>query len=658
MPITPVQQVFDQAVRHHEAGRLHEAEALYRQVLSRQPRHADALNMLGVLAHQLGRTNDALQLVRSAIAINPEAFGCHGNLGLLLAGTGAWDEAISEFQKALTLRPGDAGICNNLGSALLEAGRLDEAMAAYQQALTARPDFPEAHYNVGKILHAHGNHEQAIPAYREALRLRPNYLDALNNLGNALYEMGHFQAAITAYRQALSLKPNFPQAMVNLGNALRRAGRLDDAITTYRQALELQPRDADICNTLADTLRESGRVEESLAPFRQVLALKPGHADAFNNLGSALLEQGCVDEAIAELRQALKIRPEYAEAFNNLGTALQEQGCWDEAMDAFRQACALKKDYPEPRWNLALALLLRGNFMEGWAAYEARFELKERSNIAMPTGPRWDGGDLAGRTILLTAEQGLGDTIQFVRYAHHVVAKGGRVVLQCQPPLRRLLDGQCGVEQVVSNDKSIPHCELSFPLLSLPGLLGTTLESIPATVPYLTADPALVANWRSRLAAQTGEIKVGLNWAGNAMPPINRKRSLPLRALAPLGDIGGVRFYSLQKGDAAAEAKSPPANLPLVDWTQDISDFADTAALIGGLDLIITCDTSVAHLAGALGKPTWVLLPFAPDWRWLLDRADSPWYPTMRLFRQPRRGDWQTLLEQVADALGALSCLR
>ena len=308
--------------------------------------------------------------------------------------------------------------------------------------------------------------------------------------------------------------------------------------------------------------------------------------------------------------------------------------------------------------SLALALLLQGRFAEGWEAYESRRQIRRIARDPGFVQPFWDGSPLGGRRILLTSEQGFGDTIQFVRYAPLVAARGGRVLLQCKPELKRLLAGQCGIEQVVTPGDATPAFDVWCLLMSLPHLLGTTLQTIPAQVPYLTPDPHLIDKWGKRTAHEPAGLKVGLVWAGGAHNKNDRVRSLSLGALAPLAQVPGVRFYSLQKGAASDQARTPPAGMEMTDWTPELADFADTAALVANLDLVISVDTAVAHLAGAIGKPVWVLLPLSPDFRWLLNRDDSPWYPTVRLFRQPTRGDWASVIERVRRALHQLSSER
>ena len=398
-----------------------------------------------------------------------------------------------------------------------------------------------------------------------------------------------------------------------------------------------------------------GRFEEAEARHEAALRLEPDYPDALSNLGNALLAQGRFEEAVAAFRAALRLRPDYAEAHANLGAALRDTGDIPEALLHCEAAIELQPGRPDARFNRALALLTAGRYAEGWAEHEHRLALPHypRRDLGCP---QWQGEPLAGRRILLHAEQGLGDTLQFVRYAPLVAARGGRVILEVQKPLVGLLARMEGVAEVVACGEELPGFDLHCPLMSLPHAFGTTIETIPACAPYLAPDPDLVARWAALLPSSMGK-RVGLVWAGSprANEPRNhyadRRRSLHLRSLAPLAAIPGVEFVSLQLGPRAAEAQSPPAGMAVLDLTAGIADFDDTAALVAGLDLVIAVDTSVAHLAGALGKPVWLLSRFDACWRWLAGREDSPWYPGLRLFRQERPGEWGPVIARVAAEL-------
>ena len=446
-------------------------------------------------------------------------------------------------------------------------------------------------------------------------------------------------------------------AQESFGRALglHREGRLDEAAALYRALSGTgNPFAVEARINLGAILDQGERHEEALLQYRDALSLRAGDPIALNNRGNTLMKLGRFPEAADSFRQALDRAPDCLEASIGLGTALQREGDAAGAIACFRDTLRREPACAEAHWNLALALLLAGEFREGWQEYQWRW--RRDSFTSPPRGfsqPCWDGSPLAGRRILVHGEQGLGDTIQFLRYLPLVAAAGGSVLAECQSAsLLPLVQRVPGVGAVFTMGEPLPPFDLQVPLLSLPYLFGTTLENIPPQLPYLSAPPERIAAWRTRLAGSDG-FKVGIVWGGKPVP--DPFRSCTLEALARLGGIPGVILYSLQLGEAAAQAAAPPAGLELVDLTGEISDFGDTAALVSLLDLVISVDTSVAHLAGALGKPVWVLLPFCPDWRWLLDRDDSPWYPTARLFRQPGIGDWDSVIGQVGHELSLLA---
>ncbi|KAB2646358.1 MAG: tetratricopeptide repeat protein [Verrucomicrobiota bacterium] len=616
-----IQQTFQLALQHHQSGRLPEAEALYRKILATDPCHAEAFHYLGIIACQVGRRDVAVDLIRKAIVLRADYPEAH----------------------------------YNLGNAFKEAGQLDEAIEAWRQAVGYRPNYAEAHSNLSIALRDKGLLEEAIAAGRRAVALRPDFAEAHYNLGNALKETGRLPESIDAYRRSIEIKPAFAGAHNNLGVVLKDKGQVEEAVAAYRQAIALKPDFADAHNNLGIALKERGQMEEAIAAYRHATALNPNFSEAHSNLGNALKDNGQLEEAIAAHRQAIALAPEIADAHFNLGNALETNGQSDEANAAAREAIALKPDFADAHFNLALSLLQRGQFAEGWEEYEWRWRTKgflfSQRNFAQP---QWDGSPLEGRTILLHDEQGFGDTLQFIRYLPMVSERGGKIIVECQTAIRRLLQSMVPSHPVVARGQPLPPFDVHCPLLSLPRLFATDLTNIPQGVPYLHPDAAEVEVWRDRLADPSAPLRVGLAWAGSPTHRNDRNRSLKLASLAPLAQISGIRCISLQKGQAAEEAQSPPAGMDLINVADELRDFADTAALVATLDLVIAVDTSVVHLAGAMGKPVWVLLPFAPDWRWLLHREDCPWYPTMRLFRQQHPGDWEPVIASVHSELQLL----
>ncbi len=619
------QNDFRQGLALHQAGRLAEAAACYRRVLEREPGHADAMHLLGLVAFQSKNYPEAEQYVRGAIRLKEAVADFHFNLGLILAEQLRHEEAEKALRRAVELAPHDAGALNNLGNTLLALGKHDEAEKAFRQALKYTPDDPELCFNLGNVLKAAGRFDEAEEQLRRALHLRPDY----------------------------------PEALVNLGVVLRAAKRPGEAEDYFRLALRSKPDYAEASSNLGAVLRESGRLEEAEAALRQDLDARPGHVEGWNNLGVVLNDLGRLEEAEDCFRKALALKPDHAMAHSNLGNVLMDSRRLEESKAAYQAALHYQPDYQQAHWNLGLVYLLEGDFPNGWKEYEWRLERRDLSHLYphQDQAPLWQGEALEGKTILLYAEQGQGDTLQFVRLAPLVAARGGRVLLECQPSLKRLLQQAEGLAGVYAQGEPLPPFDLQCPLLSLPHRLGLTLDTVPAPVPYLHADDADAARWAARMP-DSKALRVGLVWAGEPRKQdldsnrIDRRRSIALELFQPLFDLEGADFYSLQKGEASWQAWRYANRL--TDWTAEIKDFADTAGLIAQLDLVISVDTSVAHLAGAMGKPVWMLSRFDGCWRWLLERDDSPWYPTLRLFRQERPGNWEDVIARVRGELDAL----
>ncbi len=641
------------AIQHHQAGRLQAAEQIYRQILAVEPNHADAWDLLGVIAHQVGKHEVAVEYIARAVGLNENSAAFHNNLGGAYRALRRIPEALACFRRALELKPDYAEAHNNLGAGLYDRGKPDEAVTCYRRALELKPDYADAHYNLGVALNDQGKLDEVVTCYRRALELKPDYAEAHNNLGAALNGQGKLGEAATCYRRVVELKPDYAEAHNNLGAALNGQGEVDEAVACYRRALELKPDFAIVHHNLGVALKGQGKLDEAVACYRRALELEPNYAKAHGNLGIALNEQGKLDEAVACHRRALELKPDFAEIHNNLGVALKDQGKLDEAVACYRRALELKSDYADAHVNLSL-LLLTGDFQRGWAEYQWRWKTKQCPPRDFSQAP-WDGQPLEGRTILLHAEQGFGDTIQFIRYASLVKQAGASVLVECQKPLVRLLAGCRGVDALIGRGDDLPPFDVQAPLLSLPGIFHTSLETIPADVPYLFADPVLIEQWRGELGP-IADSKIGIAWRGNPTHKNDRARSIPLSCFEPLASLPAIHLVSLQKGAGAEELQEARDHFPVIDLGSRLDEtsgaFLDTAAVMMNLDLVITCDTAVAHLAGALGVLVWVALPFVPDWRWLLDRSDSPWYPTMRLFRQDKRGDWQGVFQRIEAAIG------
>ncbi|MCG2722438.1 MAG: tetratricopeptide repeat-containing glycosyltransferase family protein [Thermodesulfovibrionales bacterium] len=455
------------------------------------------------------------------------------------------------------------------------------------------------------------------------------------------------------YRKILREQPNDSQGCVGLAFVLHKKGWIDEALRYYQKALMLNPKLADAVYNLGNIFQQKGRLDEAIRYYERAIKLDPHNALAYNNLGSVLQQKGQFDEAIVFYQKAITHNQGLLSAYNNLGLAFHEKGLFQEAMECHKKALSLNPDHPTVHFNIAGSLLLHGDFQEGWKEYEWRKKMHGYKGCRF-IQPLWDGSDVQGHTIMLYSEkgyEGFGDTIQFIRYATLIAKRGVKVFAECQRELKSLLRSVEGVEQVFSKDETLPEFDLTCPYLSLPFVFGTTVEIIPSKTPYIMTNPVLIQNWRDKIQRDNSELKIGLVWAGDLRHPRSRYRSCELAAFSPLSQISDISVYSLQKGEASKEASNPPEGLKFFDYTEDFTDFSDAAALIENLDLVISVDTAGAHLAGALGRPVWTLLPFVPEWRWLLDRKDSPWYPTMKIFRQPYPGDWKSVISCITEEL-------
>src|SRR5216684_622070 len=684
-----VDRLLIEAVEHYDAGRSGQAEALCGDILTAHPDHVAALHLSAVIAFVTDRAAEGAVRLRRVFSLDPDHAPAFATLGDALAVKGEHEGALAAFERGVTLRPRDAGLHAKLGTALCDLSRFDEAEAAYRRAIALDPNLLRAHFNLAIALAGQERLAEAEAAYRAVIARDPAYRGAWLKLGNVLLDQNKLADAVAAYRQALMADPDDPILHLNLSAALRRLGQFDDAIMHGRRAARLAPRSVAALRSLGLALYEAGRPHEAAQAYRQAsaldpsdytiltdlcvclcelgqldeaieacalaLALNPDHAPALTNLGVILDARNDAAAAIAAHRCAVAADPAYAKGHANLAVVLRNAGEIDEAMAVSHRAVTLDPDQPQARYNHAHFLLMSGDLKAGFDEYQWGRKCKTSSH-SYPTysEPEWQGEALSGRTLLLFAEAGFGDALQFVRYLPMAAAMGGPIVLQVQPALASLLRMTPGIT-VVSRGEPLPPFDLQLPLMDLPRVFGTTLDTIPAAVPYLHPDPAKLALSRRALGDVTS-LKVGVVWAGNPTYGNDRQRSLSAEAVLPRLVTPGVELYSLQK-------EPRPADVPvlaglgadIIDLAPALSDFADTAAAIGALDLVIAVDTSVAHLAGALGRPVWVLLPYALDWRWLRDREDSPWYPTMRLFRQHKPQAWEGVLARVSRELARVA---
>ncbi|MDB5358651.1 MAG: hypothetical protein JWN24_5104 [Phycisphaerales bacterium] len=505
-----------------------------------------------------------------------------------------------------------------------QAGRLDDAKAIYQTILAEDRNNSDATHLLALALHQTGDDAQAIPLFNRAMMLAPTVPAYPANFAELWRKQGNWPMAVECYRKVLRLQPGDLQIHQLLGEALNKLEKFAEAEAEFRRIVQARPADATAWSGLAESLRRGGKLDESVEAARRGVAANPNHADALHALGWGLIRQGKPAEGLAAIERALRIMP----------------------------------GRPKLLWYRAWGRLLMGDYERGWPDYESRWddpELRQPFRRPFPQ-PQWHGEDVAGKTVLIHAEQGLGDTLQFARYAPLLADRGAKVIMEAQPELVSLLRRSMRKVEVIETGQPLPAFDLHVPMLSLPLAFRTTLQTVPTTVPYLTVDAQAANAWRTKLASLPG-IKVGLVWAGRPTHLNDRNRSVRLGHLSPLAKVSGVTFISLQMGEAAAQLHTPPPGMHLIDTTSELVDFDATAGLVSALDLVIAVDTAIVHLCGALARPAWAMIQFDPDFRWMLAREDSPWYPNVRLFRQPTFGDWDAVARWVADELRKLTAM-
>src|SRR5579884_2607379 len=641
--------------RHQAAGAWSAAEGCYRQAVQAYPNEPDAWQALAEAMLAQRRPADAIPCLQQVVRLQPQRAEAHLRLGLALKELGRRDQAQASLQQAVRSRPGFPEALAALGHLLAEQDRLAEAVGYYDQALQKRPQDAETRTNLGIALARLGHLPDAVVAFQQALGANPQLARAHQNLGVALSQQGKPEEGMASLREAVRLRPDYAEALYNLANLLNEQRRYEEAVASYRQALAARPDYADACNNFGVALNHLGRSGEAVVILQHAVRLRPDFAESQNNLGLALADLGHFAEAEAAYQEALRLNPRHADAHANLGCMYQWQGRLAEAETAFQLAVWLAPEAAGLHWNRSLFWLQKGDFERGSPEYEWRWKKPTAPVYGRRprtfAQPRWDGGSLEGKRVLLYMEQGLGDMLQFIRYARLLQERGGRVLVECPTFLVPLLATCPGVDQTVAEGSALPDFDVQAPLLSLPGLCGTTLETVPAEVPYLFPPQERVMHWRERLAeyVSNAEYKVGIVWQGNPHHRWDHHRSVPLERFAPLARVPGVRLFSVQHGHGTEQLQH--TRLPIVPL--EVGDFQQTACILKNLDLVVTVDTATAHLAGALGVPTWILLSAISDWRWLFDRSDSPWYPTVRLFRQTHVDDWTPVFRRVARALGA-----
>lgn len=531
-------------------------------------------------------------------------------------------------------------------------GRLAEAVAQYDVVIGLNPNIGHAHANRGAALYSLKRFDDALASLDRAIQLEPGNAQAYLVRGTALNALGRFDEALRNFDRGIKIAPDIAEAHNNKGIALKELNRLSDALASFDRALTINPGLAPAYVSRGNVLHTMRRLDEALENYDRAAQLVPDSADAYNNKGSVLQELGRADEALKCFDRAIALRPDYANAYNNKGNALQALRRLDDALAAYDTAIRLKPDYAEALCNKGLCLLLMERFDGSWPLYEWRKAYAAPGAFPAYPEPLWSGReDITGKTLFIHAEQGLGDTIQFCRFAKLAEARGARIILSVQDSLVRLL--RAPAITIIGSKTPPPDFDFYIPLLSLPMAFGTDAHNIPASTPYLQAEPDLAQKWKDKIG--TSGIRIGINWQGNRLAQMDVGRSFALKHLQPLSAIPDVRLISLQKNTGVEQMRDAGMTVETLgeEFDSGPDAFVDTAAVMANLDLVVTSDTAIAHLAGALGRPTWLALRYVPDWRWFLDRSDSPWYPGMKLFRQAQPGDWDSVFTRMAAELAS-----
>jgi len=639
------------AMISQELGNLEDAITLFNKAIEIKPDFEIAYHGLGRALIQNDKTEQAKTIFIKANTIFPNAVDFLFHLGKLYAHEGNIDKAIDCFQNVLAIQPDFAEAHFNVGLALQIQDKQDAATTSFQNVLSIEPDHVGAHANLGVILQKQGKLDAAIASYRSALNLNFRLAEVHNLLASALHSQGKLDEAIQHLQQAVAINPNYADAYKNLGAMFEIQKNFEASVENYLAALSINPGYAEAHSSLANAFRALGKYDAALASGQLALELNPDLAETHFNLANIYNDMRQHEAAIAHFQTAISIKPDYAFAHYNLAAIFLERCNWHQAIPCFEKTIALIPDFAMAHLNLSCCQLLLGQYEVGWAEYEWRWQtdhmrLRKHSFVQ----PLWLGKEpLLGKTILLDHEQGFGDTIQFCRFAKLIAAQGAKVLLVVPPALRLLLTGIEGVDQLLSNGDPLPAFDYHCPLMSLPLALSTQTNNIPSTDHYIQADTTHMHKWQGKLKGKSGP-RVGLVWSGSTEHQHDNKRTIPLASLLPFLPEH-VQLVSLQKELRPIDKETLLSRNDIPHFGDELQTFMDTAGLIANLDLVISVDTSVAHLAGAMGKPVWILLPFSPDWRWMLERKDSPWYLSARLFRQPAPGDWNSVLSNLRDAL-------
>jgi tetratricopeptide (TPR) repeat protein len=650
--------LFGLGVAQAELHRYEAAAKTLEHVVERAPGHAEAWYRLGHARLSLDNLAPEAEIaLRKAIALQPEYPEARLALGVSFERQGRTDEAVAEYEEVAQKWPNLLEALARIAFVRVEQGNLAKAVAGLEETGRFRKEDRVSLLLRSDRYSKQSRFEDAIVFCLMAAACDPESADPYYAMGYSLAAMKRLKDAESCYRLALDRRSDWPEVQHNLASALTAQYRYEEAVPWCVKALEGEPDNVEALRTLALCQYETGKLESVVETLERLICLRPKDSDALCRLGVVQHRLG-LEEAEETVRSALAIKPDNEDAQQNLGVMLAAKNRIDEAIEILQPAADRNPDNADMGFNLAICILKRGDWAEGWRRYESRLRIA-RVAWRKLEGPQWDGEPMPGKTLLVAPEQGLGDVLQFVRYLPMAKERSGaRILFECQAELMSLLKSCDGFDEIVQRapDFSTPTLpyDAHIPLLSLPYLFGTDESSIPADVPYLDVDAERKAAWRDKLADCRG-LKVGLRWGGNTNFPGDRTRSCRLADLAPLAGVKGVTFISLQQDNRAEETANPPEGMEIRDFSGDLTDFTETAALISSLDLVVSTCTSVLHLAGGMGASSWAALSFDADWRWLMDREDSPWYPTMRLFRQRRQGDWGFIFSEMATELAKLA---
>ena len=660
-----IEKRLNQAVALHQAGKLPKAEQLYQQVLANNPRNSDALHLLGVIAHQVGKHEISVNLITNAIEIDSQQVEAYNNLGIVFKKQGKLEKSVQAHHKAIEIQPDHAEAHYNLGDTYQKQGKLEESIQAYHKAIEIQPNYTEAYNNLGIALKEQGELELAIQAYHKAIEIQPNYAEAYNNLGIALKEQGELELAMQAYHKAIEIQPNSAEVHYNLGNAYQEQKKSELATQVYHKAIEIQPNYAEAHNNLGNAYQEQGELELAIQAYHKAIEIQPTHIEAHNNIGNTYQEQGKLEESVQAYHKAIEIQPSSAEAYNNLGNAYQEQGELELAIQAYHKAIEIQDDFAEAHNNLGQILLLLGHFRQGWEEYEWRWQCRNFSigerNFPQPL---WNGSNLQGKSILVWTEQGIGDEIMFANLLDSLKKISNHIIVECEIRLvaffqRSFPEIQFVPRENPPNSRLLnPNIDYQVPIGSLGQWLRPDEDSFNQNrQSYLTTCTDKSEQIKKRYQSLAADsILIGISWKSTgAKQKQTLSKSTTLKDWASILSKQGCCFINLQYGDIEPELEQFQEETSLkiyrdqeIDALQNLDDFA---AQVSALDLIVSTSNTTAHIAGSLGKRVWTLLPYMPNWRWMLNRNDTLWYPHMRLFRQNTIGDWRDVFQRVALAL-------